>query len=136
MSNQTNYDGILRSSDDYLAKAQTPPDNDTADGNGGGFSLGGSQGSIEIVAVVNSEVGVPDTKALTVKLQHSDDNSSYTDLATIYTITSSGGDTLAVGTELGRYILPTTAKRWVKAVIVTTGTVTGKLDVFNRYIAR
>src|SRR5690606_36433532 len=107
MSNELNTGGLLRSADDYLALDQTVPQNTTADGNGGSFEISKSQGAIEVVAEVGSvALGVGDTKALTVKLQESDDDSQFTDLATLYTITSDGGDAIAAGTELGRFIIP------------------------------
>lgn len=136
--NQLNYNGEVKFGDDYLAKAQSVPQNTSADGNGGVFQyLGQAQGSIEIVAKVNTQIGLADTKVLTVKLQHSDDNSSFTDLATLYTKTASGAETIAAGTELARYIVPTNAKRYIKAVLTTTdATGTGKVDIFTVYLAR
>lgn len=136
--NQLNYNGEIKFADDYLVKAQSVPQNTSADGNGGVFeNLGKVQGSIEVVAKVNTEIALADTKVLTVKLQHSDDNSSYSDLQTLYTKTASGAETIAADTELARYIVPTTAKRYIKAVITTTdAAATGKLDVYTVYLAR
>ncbi|MDQ7818837.1 MAG: hypothetical protein RDU14_17550 [Melioribacteraceae bacterium] len=136
--NQLNYNGEVKFADDYLAKAQSVPQNTSADGNGGVFeNLGQAQGSIEVVAKVNAEIGLADTKVVTVKLQHSDDNSSFTDLATLYTKTASGAETIPAGTELARYIVPTNAKRYIKAVLTTTDAAgTGKVDIYTVYLAR
>ena len=137
-ANEVNLNGILKADADYLAKNQTVPQNDTADGNGGSFELANTQASIEVIAEVGSvALGVGDTKVLTVKLQDSADNSSFADLQTLYTITSSGGDTIAVGTELGRFVLPADTRRYVKAVIVSTdASGTGKVNVFSTYVPR
>jgi hypothetical protein len=124
---------------DYLAKAQTIPASDTnADGNGGAFDLSGAGGGVEIVAQVNTAIGVPATKIFTVKLQHSDDGNSYTDLHTLYTVTAGATATsLAAGTVLGRYIVPNDAKIYIKANIVCNDTgFTGKVDIFPIQVPR
>ncbi len=132
------YNKFTKYKNDYLAEAQTVPASDTnADGNGGAFDLGGALGGIEIVAQVNTDIVVPDTKIFSVLLLHSDDGDSYTTLETLYTITSSGGDTLLADTVLGRYIVPNDAKPYIKANIVCNDTgFTGKIDVFQNYLQR
>lgn len=122
-----------------LAKAQTLPQNTSADGNGGAVFLGGILGAVEILVRVNSAITIADTKALTVKVQHSDSASSgFVDLATVYTITAaSGSGSLAKDTELGRFALPSTVKDYVKAVITTTdAAAAGKVDVIPVYLPR
>lgn len=136
MSNQLNYNGQLISADDYLAKAQTLPVNTSADGNGGSMNIGNTEGAIEVVGVVNSEISITDTKVVTVKIQHADDT-SFADLATPYSKTASGATTLTVGTELFRYILPTSTKKNVKAVLTTNDTgAAGKVDIYLNYLPR
>lgn len=139
MSNQVNLNGVLKSSADFLALDQALPQNASADGNGGSFDLGNTQASLE----VNVEVGsvatdLTDTNILSVKLQDSADNSSFADLATVYTITAAGGSGVkAVGTHLGKLIVPSSARRYVKAVITTDdANVAGRLNVFFTYIPR
>jgi len=139
MSNQVNLNGILKSADDYLAKDQSLPQNTSADGNGGSFDLGNTQASLEVVAEVGS-VGtdLSDTKVLTIKLQDSANNSSFADLATVYTITAAAGSGVkAAGTQLAKLLIPSSARRYVKAVITTDDAdVTGKLNVFLTYVPR
>jgi len=131
------YKNIAKFENDFLAKAQSLPQNTNADGNGGAFNLAGTNGSIEVVAVVNSEISLADTKVLTVKLKDSSDGTTYADMQTIYTKTASGATTIAADTELGRFIIPTNAKPHIKANIVTTdAAATGKIDIFQNYIAR
>lgn len=138
MSNQVNLNGVLKSADDFLALDQTIPSNSSADGNGGSFDLGNTQGALEVVAEVGSvNLAITDTKVFTIKLQDSADNSSFADLATVYTITASGGSgAKAAGTLLGKLIVPSTARRYVKAVLTTNNADTGKVNVFFTYIPR
>lgn len=137
MANQLNYNGIIRSDADYMAKAQTLPQNDTADGNGGSFEYANTQASLEVIVIVNEEITLTDLKSLTIKLQDSADNSAFADLQTLYTKTSSGGDTIPADTELGRFVLPTTTKRYVKVVLISDDVaIAGKVDIFPTYLPR
>lgn len=140
MSNQINLNGIVISDDDILAKDQEAPDNTTVDGNGGSFDIGNFQeGSLEVVARVGSvALGLTDTNILSIVLHDSADNSSFAALATIYTITAAAGSgVIAAGTLLGKLIVPSSARRYVKAVITSNdATTTGKLDVFFTYLPR
>ncbi len=139
MSNQVNLNGILKSADDYLAKDQSLPQNTSADGNGGSFDLGNTQAALEVVVEVGSvATDLSDTKILTVKLQDSANNSSFADLDTVYTITAAAGSGVkAIGTVLGKLIIPSTARRYVKAVITTDDAdVAGKLNVYLTYVPR
>lgn len=139
MSNQVNLNGIIKSADDFLAKDQALPQNTSADGNGGSFDLGNTQGSLEVVVEVGSvATDLTDANVLSVKLQDSADNLSFADLATVYAITAAGGNGVkAVGTELGKLIVPSNARRYVKAVITTNdANVAGRLNVFFTYIPR
>lgn len=139
-ANQVDLNGLLRQAEDFLAKAQTLPQNTSADGNGGSFELSDTQASIEVFAVVNSVITLANTKVLTVKLQQSSDNGvadDFADLETLYTITSDGGDEIAAGTLLGRFVIPLTAERYIKAVLVSDdAALTGKVDVFAVYLPR
>lgn len=136
--NELNLGGEIKFADDYLAKAQAVPQNTTADGNGGVFeNLGQTQGSLEIVVKVNTAIVITDTKVITVKVQDSADNLSFADYETLYTKTASGATTLAVGTELKRFIVPKTMKRYSKAVLVSNDAgVVGKVDIYLNYIPR
>lgn len=121
----------------YLAKAQSLPQNASADGNGGEFHLADLQGSLEVVVKVNAAIALADTKVLSVKLQHKATGGNYADLATIYTKTANGATTLAAAEVLGRFVLPTDTLEMVKAVITTTDAgATGKLDIYPRMLAR
>ncbi len=138
MSNQVNLNGVLRSADDFLALDQTIPSNTSADGNGGSFDLGNTQVALEVVAEVGSvDLAITDTKVFSIKIQDSADNSSFADLATVYTITAADGNgAIVASTELGKLVVPPNARRYVKAVLTTNNADTGKVNVFLAYIPR
>lgn len=132
------YKHELTVADQHLAEEQTVPQNASADGNGGEFDFSGTNGAIEIVVKVGgTAIGLADTKVLTVKLQHADGSDAMADLSSIYSKTASGATTLAADTELSRYVLPSTVKSRLKAVIATTdAAATGKINVSPVYLAR
>jgi len=138
--NQLNYNGEIKFYDDYLAKSKDVPLNASADGNGGLFdNISKTNASIEVVAKVVEDISIADTKAITVKLQHSDDKTVFTDLQTLYTkiVDNAAGETIPAGTELARFIPPTTSKKWIKAVLTTTDAAAeGKIDIYLNYIPR
>lgn len=121
-----------------LANAQTLPQNAAADGNEGPIKASGTMGAIEIVVRANTAVTIADTKTLSVKLQHRDGTAAFVDLSTIYALTAAAGSgAIAKDAELARYILPTTVKEEVKAIITTTdAAASGKIDVIPTYLAR
>lgn len=132
------YKKTLKVYGEYLAQSQALPLNTSADGNGVELPVDKTMGALEIVVDVDTQIGLADTKVLTVKLQHKPlVGGSYTDLATIYTKTASGATTLAAGAVLGRYTLPSDCQALVKAVITTTdAAASGKLNVYPTYLAR
>lgn len=139
-ANQLTLNGTLKSADDYLAKAQSLPQNASADGNGGSFESSDTQGSLQVIAEVNSQITLADTKTLGVKIQQSKDNGvsdAFADLETLYSLTSDGGSVIAAGTELGRFVIPTNAERYIKAVLTTDdAAAAGKVDLYVDYIPR
>jgi len=131
------YEHTLKVHGQYLAHDQALPQNDTADGNGAVLDLTGTMGGVEIVARVSGEITLADTKTLTIGLQESADGESWNSLATLFGLTSDGGDAIAEGTVLGRFVLPTDAEPHVKAVLATDdGSVSGSVSVYPHYLAR
>lgn len=121
-----------------LANAQPLPQNASADGNEGPLKLSGTLGAVEVVVRANTALTIADTKTLTVKLQHRDGADAFADLATVVSLTASGGSgAIAADAELGRFALPSTVKTDVKAVIITTdAAAAGTLDVIPTYLPR
>jgi len=123
----------------YFAEAQTMPATN-ADGNGGSFEFGKTQGAFGIKIVVNTAMTIATTKALTIKLQDSANDSSFADFVTLFSQTASGTDMTSIpaGTVLGEeFIIPDTMNRYAKINIATTdASAAGKLDVYFYYKAR
>lgn len=131
------YDHTLKVHGQYLAHDQALPQNDTADGNGAVLDLTGTMGGVEIVARVSADITLADTTTMTIGLEQSGDGESWAQLATLFGLTSDGGDSLAQGTVLGRFVLPTDAEANVKAVLTTDDdAVTGSVSVYPHYLAR
>lgn len=132
------YNHSLKVHGQYLAEEQSLPQNASADGNGAVLDLRGTMGAMEIAVEVALAVSVADTKNLTIKLQHKDDGGSYADLGTVFSVTAAGAAfTAAAGTVLGRLVLPTNAKKNLKAVLTTTdAAASGKVSVYPHYLAR
>ena len=132
------YDHELKVYGQYLAEAQALPQNTSADGNGAELDLFGVQGGVEIVAKVNEELALADTKTASIKLQHKDVDGAYEDLATIYSVTADGATTVDADTVLGRFVVPSSTKRGgLKAVLTTDDAAAdGSVDIYPRMLAR
>jgi hypothetical protein len=128
---------------DYLAEAQAVPQNTTAAGNGGAKYVAGIQAAAEILAIANEAVVIAAGKNFTIKIQDCETAlGTFADLTTIFSLASPASETTyAAGYEFKtgeeRYALPTDAKDYVKASIVTTDAAAdGKLDIVLHYIPR
>lgn len=121
-----------------LATAQTLPQNTTLDGNGGPIRAGGTQGAVEVIVRAHTALSIADGKTLTVRLLHRSGSAAFTDLATVVSLTASGGSgAIARDAELGRFVLPGTTGNEVKAVIATTDpAASGQIDILPTYQAR
>jgi len=128
----------LRADPDYFLKGETVPNNTTVNSNG--IPCGKTQNALDIVCVVASALTVADTKAITFNVQTSSDDGdsdAYATVATPYTLTSSGGDVLAAGTELFRYVPSTEEELYHRVQWVSTETgESGTVDVYVAYQAR
>lgn len=121
----------------YYAEAQALPQNTSADGNGGVKQLSGTQGGIEVKAVVNTAFELSDAKVLTIALHDSAGGTSFTSKANLCSITASGTESVAANTVLGVYTLPSDTERYTKVVLTTTDAdVGGKVDVYATYNPR
>jgi hypothetical protein len=134
------YEGIngdLKFNDQIFAKAQTVPQTDSADGNGGSFQMSDCQNAFNVKVVANTNIVVIATESFTVELHDSADDVTFAKLNTLYTVTAGvGNTTITAGTEMAEIPLPANAKRYVKAVITSEGLNTGKIDIFPVYVAR
>jgi hypothetical protein len=133
------YNNTVIPADEYLAEEQSIAT--TADGNGGSQEFSGTLGGIQIVAEVTSEITLTqvDSGEFTLALKHSDDDDTFTSLATLYNQAADGSadETIEEGTILERFVLPSDTKRYVQATITNNaGTVEGKVSIYPEYLAR
>ncbi len=121
-----------------LANAQALPKNTSVDGNEGPLEVSGTNGAIEVVARIHADATIANAKTLTVKLQHSDDGVTFSDLGVVGALTAAAGSgALPADTELGRFALPSNVKEYLKTVIVTDDpAAVGKIDVIPTYLPR
>ena len=131
------YKHNLKVYGDYLAKEQALPQNTSANGNGNEVRLGGTMGGIEIVLECIALITLADTKVLTIKLRDSADGTTYADLETVYTVTASGETTVAAGTIMARFILPTDCNDYIMATLTSTdAALTGSVSIYPTYLPR
>lgn len=127
----------IKSAQDYLFEDTTVPANTTTTGSAN--LVGGTNGALEVKVIAKTALAIADTKVITVKLTGSaTENGTFTDVATLYTLTASGGNgAITAGTELGGYIPTNDDPLWLKAVITTDdATATGTVDCYIKHLAR
>lgn len=127
----------LKSATDYIFNGTTVTANTTTTSDE--HLVGGTQGELEIVVVVgDTAIALADTKVLSIKLTGaSESGGTYADVVTIYSVTASGATTLAVGTELARYIVKPSDPLYGKVVVTNNDTaLTGKVTSYIRRVCR
>lgn len=132
------YDHMLRIYGTNLASEQTLPANTSATGNGGGQSAGGLLGSTEMVMVAATAVSLTSGKAVTMTLEDSDDNETFTAVPITSTFTaSSTTNSWTAGTVIMRLPVPSDAREYVRVVISTNdSSASGTVDVVFDYLPR
>ncbi|NOQ31795.1 MAG: hypothetical protein GQ570_11795 [Helicobacteraceae bacterium] len=126
----------IRSAQDYLLEGATVPQNTTL--TGVARQTGGTQSSLEIVAIAETDIVITDLKIITVSLTGSDtEDGTFVALVDLYTATAAGATTIDAGTELGRYVPKHSDPMWIKAVIVTDDVaIVGTATSYIRNISR
>jgi hypothetical protein len=92
-------------------------------------------GVIEIICKVSSEITIKDTKSLTLTIQDSADDITFANIYTggiLYTKTASGDETIAIGTELFRWVVPTNIEDYVRCVVISDATNLGTIDIYTQ----
>ena len=132
------YKHTLRVNGEYLAKAQTLPSNANTVGNGGSIKAGSTMGAVEVVMAAADDVSIPATTQVTLQLEGSDDNTTFTLMPVNYVVTTSSGvTTYKKGEEFARLPLPSNAPKHVRCRVATNKTgVTGTVDVFCDFLPR
>lgn len=96
------------------------------------LEVGGSHSSLEVIVDVTSAVTITATKVLTITLQESADNETFTDKAILYTFTSASGATnIAVQEGVCRYTLPVDIKKYARVKVATDdGSAAGAISAY------
>jgi len=142
------YDHIQRAYGEYYASAQTIPANATEVGDEGAQQHSGAMGGIEIITQVNTAVSFHYiTALLEVWILHATTNAaayfqtlcracSFRAWPTKLGAAAPTGP-YAAGTVFGRYVLPSDAYRYTKAVLKTDDdSASGALDIFPSLLPR
>ena len=118
---------FLRDANSYFFKKKAVPKN--TDETSSGLEVGGSNSALEIIFDVTTKIEITATKALTVKVEHSDDNDTYTELATVYTATSPSDIDVCEGWL--RYTLPVNVKKYARVKVTTNdGSAVGAVSAY------
>ena len=124
------YDHTLKVDNEYLLESYDITGGDTTSSS---LYLGGSQGGIEIQAIVAESLQFDD---LTIEVEHSDDDSSFSTLATLYDNTGNTDATEDADAVLERFTLPQDCKPYVRVAVTVAAGDSGKLTVYPAYVAR
>ena len=120
----------LYSDPDKIFSDQTIPNNTSVTSDA--FPFGETLHGLELVAEVEDEVQIADTKSLSILILEDDESDgTFATSETLYTVSASGAtETLTAGTELFRHVADTKRKMWYKVRITSTDTTeTGSLNV-------
>jgi len=97
--------------------------------------ISNGKGITEIVGVVNTTGAIADGHSLTIKLYDSADDVTYAEIhagqRVYYRAASGAGITLTAADELFRWVVPSDCEDYVKAVITSSASNTGKIDIYT-----
>jgi len=123
------YNHTLKVDNEYLLEGYAITGGNTTSSS---LYLGGTQSGLEIKAIAEDALQFDD---LTIDVEHSDDDSSFSVLATLYD--KSGTDeTESAGAILERYTLPQDCKPYVQISVTVAGGDNGTITVYPAYVAR
>lgn len=91
-------------------------------------------GMIEVICKVATELTVKNTKELTIKMTDSADDVTFAEIylgSILYTKTASGDETIAVDTELFRWVVPSNIEDHIKAAITSDATNLGTINIYT-----
>jgi len=132
------YKHTLKVHGEYLAKEQLIPSNTSVKGNSGSVKAGSTMGAMEVVMAAVGAVSIPVGTTLSLILEGSEDNVSFSPLPVSYVrIESAGGGNYAVNDELARLPVPSNSPKYIRCKMQTNkSSVTGKVDVFCDFLPR
>jgi hypothetical protein len=127
----------LKVDGEYYADALTVPQNDSTNSSSVKTMQGAQNGALQVKVVVNTDIVLADTKVMSIKVQDSADDTTFADVATIYTVTADGETTVSADTVLALFALPTDTGKYTRIVVTTDdAAVTGKVDAYPQYLPR
>jgi len=127
----------IKAADSIYYNAVTVPANTNTDSTALRTEVEAIQGAQSVYVKVDTDIVITDTKVVTVIVEDSADNITFTQLAELYTVTASGETTLDAGGILAQYVLPDNAKAYTRLNVATDDTgVVGKLTAYLRYLPR
>jgi len=110
------------------------PKNTTANGSSVVTGDNGQSGKIAARCEITVTGTLADTKALTLVLQTSADNSTWVTLDT-FTVTASGAKTWVVGELVHEFLLPRNVLDYTRVTVATDdAAATGSIDVFGNMV--
>lgn len=131
---------MLQVADEFLATAQTIPQNTNAAGDEGFKEIAGTLGALDVVFSAKTAVTLASNTTFTAHLEDSADGvNSIADVPGASLTKSAGatGAIYAAGTILARIPVPSTAKRYVRCNIATNdAAATGTIDAFVEFKGR
>ncbi len=132
------YKHSLKSADDYLAAAQTLPQNASAAGNAGARDFCRAQGALEVTVAAHADILLAQGTNLSLGLEHSDDGQAFAPAGGDVVLTAQGAPLLLdEGRIVCRLAVPSDLKRHARLRIATTDpAASGSLDAWLEYLAR
>jgi len=132
------YKHSLKAADDYLASAQSLPQNASASGNKGARDFCRTQGALEVVVAAHADISIADTKGITIGLEHSDDGVTFATVGESFAATAAGAPlTWDEGQTVCRLAVSSKLKRHARLTITTTdAAAAGSVDAWLEYLAR
>jgi len=131
---------MLQVADEFLATAQTIPQNTNAAGDEGFKEISGTLGALDVVFSAKTDLALASSATATFHLEDSADGlTSIADIpgASVTFTQESDVDAIAAGTILARIPVPSTAKRYVRCNIATNdAAATGTIDAFVEFKGR
>lgn len=132
------YKHRQRVNGEYLAKAQTIPQNSSVAGNSGPIRAHNTMGGLELLAVAKTTLTLAATKSITITISDCDtETGTYVALPQVFKATYASGKVFAADDLIGVLPLPSTCRQFVKVTIATDdAAATGTLDIFSGYLPR
>ena len=96
--------------------------------------VSGTKGTLEFIGKVNTTGVIKDGQSLTITFQDSDDDITFAEIhkgQRVYYRAASGSDiALTAGDILFKWVVPSDAEDYVKAIITSNSASSGKLDIY------